>query len=353
MTLANRIESFDKLGQFFDQFKSKGHKKNNLKENELFFEAFEMLLKRAKENNGWFTEDQMYFAIEGWAKLLNKTNLEYWVKPYDLKDETTPLNIGVIMAGNIPLVGFHDFLSVLISGNKVQAKMSSNDPYLIPMISLFLKETNPEFKELIDVVNESLSGYDAVIATGSDNTARYFDYYFGKKPNIIRHNRNSIAVLTGEENQDQLRSLGEDIFRYYGLGCRNVSKIFVPKDYDFDQLFNAVYDFKYLTGNQKYMNNYDYNKAVFLMSLSKNMLENGFLVLKEDSSYSSPIATLFYEQYENLDDLKSKLKEDSNKIQCRVGLPEFCEIDFGEAQRPGLNDYADGVDVLTFLKSLQ
>jgi len=353
MTLANRIESFDKLGQFFAQFKPSGHQKNNLKENELFFEAFELLLKRAKENNGWFTEDQVYFAVQGWAKLLTKANLENWTNPYDLSDENSPLNIGVIMAGNIPLVGFHDFLSVLISGNKVQAKMSSNDPHLIPMISLLLKETNPEFKNLIDIVDDSLSGFDAVIATGSDNTARYFEYYFGKKPNIIRHNRNSIAVITGNETEEQLKALGEDIFRYYGLGCRNVSKIFVPNNYDFDQFFNAVYDFKFLTGNQKYMNNYDYNKAVFLMSLSKNMLENGFLVLKEDSSYSSPIATLFYEKYEELDQLKIKLNADSNNIQCRVGLPDFCEIDFGQAQQPGLNDYADGVDVLTFLKNLK
>lgn len=352
MTLSNRIKTFDRLGRFLSQFKYQGHEKLNLEENEKFYSAFELLINRAEETNGWFTKEQVYFAIEGWASLLSKSNLEEWLTPYNLSDSCSEKSIGVIMAGNIPLVGFHDFISVLISGNKIQAKMSSNDPHFIPMISLLLKHYDPYFKERIQITTESLKGFDAVIATGSDNTARYFDYYFGKYPNIIRHNRNSVAVLNGKETEEELERLGEDIFRYFGLGCRNVSKIYVPEDYDFDKLFQGLYKYKSLTNNQKYMNNYDYNKAVFLMSLEKNMLENGFMVLKEDSSFSSPIATLFYEKYSDDSALKEVLDNNKENIQCKVGSNDLCTVAFGQAQKPNLNDYADGVDVIRFLQNL-
>jgi hypothetical protein len=249
------------------------------------------------------------------------------------------------MAGNIPLVGFHDFLSVLISGNKVLIKQSSNDNRFLPLIAKYLEHVEPQFKGLIQFTEERLSDFDATIATGSNNTARYFEAYFGKYPNIIRKNRNSIAVLTGNETHEELNQLGEDIFRYFGLGCRSVSKLFVPENYDFDNLFKAIYDYKDLINYIKYRNNYDYNKAVYLMSEFK-LLDNGFLMLKEDPSYASPIATLFYEDYEDLDSLKEKLQNDREHIQCIVSNVIDNAVQFGKTQHPLLTDYADCVDRL-------
>ena len=253
------------------------------------------------------------------------------------------------MAGNIPLVGFHDFLSALITGHSVIVKQSSNDKHLLPLLAKYLEYVAPEYKGMITFTEEKLEAYDAVIATGSDNTARYFDYYFGKKPNIIRKNRNSVAVLTGNETPEQLEALAEDIFRYYGLGCRNVSKLYVPENYNFDVFFSAIYAWKDIINQAKYANNYDYNKAVYLMSLFE-MLENGFLMLKEDASFGSPIATLFYEQYSSLESLYNTLQEHADAIQCVVGEGlDIPTVSFGETQKPTLHDYADGVDTIAFL----
>lgn len=256
------------------------------------------------------------------------------------------------MAGNIPLVGFHDFLTVLMSGHSVQIKQSSSDAFFLPLIALFLGHVEPGFKDKIIFSEERLSEFDAVIATGSNNTARHFEYYFGDYPHIIRRNRNSVAILTGEESSEDLDALGEDIFRYFGLGCRSVSKLMVPSDYDFDLLFGAIYRFKDLIDYDKYRNNYDYNKAVYLMSRFE-LLENGFVMLKEDASYASPIATLFYEYYNDEDSLKKKLETDADLIQCIVGKGnDLNYIPFGQTQKPQLNDYADGVDTFEFLVSL-
>jgi len=256
------------------------------------------------------------------------------------------------MAGNIPLVGFHDFLSVLISGHKVIVKQSSNDKQLLPYLAKYLEYVEPNFKGSITFTEEKLTHFDAVIATGSNNTARYFEYYFKDKPSIIRNNRNSIAVLKGNETPEDLKNLSEDIFRYYGLGCRNVSKIFVPKGYDFNAFFESVYHWHPIINKAKYANNYDYNKAVYLMS-EFDMLENGFLMIKEDESFSSPIATLFYEFYDELEDLKSTLNSKKDQIQCVVsnGFMEN-EITFGNTQKPQLWDYADNADSIEFLLSI-
>lgn len=353
MSLAKRIESFETLGLFLSQYKESGFQELNLSLNSDFKEPFKMLIDRAQETNPWFDKKQVYFSLDNWASALSKENLEKWLESYNLKDTPNPCRtIAVIMAGNIPLVGFHDFLTVLVAGHKIQIKLSSNDCHFIPMIARFLKIHNPYFSDKIEIVEKELDSYDAVIATGSDNTSRYFEYYFGKYPNIIRHNRNSVAILSGNESEDELQNLGGDIFQYFGLGCRNVSKIYVPKDYDFDKLFKALYTFKDLTNNQRYMNNFDYNKAVFLMSQSKNMLENGFILLKEDKNFSSPIATLFYEFYDNREELDNHLNENKKSIQCVVGSEDSPYINFGLAQRPGLEDYADGIDTLEFIKNL-
>ena len=351
MLLEKRIEAFSKLGDFLDQFsRKKIEPKKTILYNELFFEPFKLQIKRAKEFNGWFTDDNVLFAFENWSKALNKSKLINWISSYTL-NTPKPKTIAIIMAGNIPMVGFHDFLSVLLSGHKVIVKQSSNDKHFLPLIAKYLEQVEPEFKGMIKFTEEKLSGFDAAIATGSNNTARYFEYYFGRQPNIIRKNRNSIAILSGNETHEELTNLGEDIFRYFGLGCRSVSKLFVPKNYDFDQLFKAIFDHRDIINYIKYQNNYDYNKAVYLMSEFK-LLENGFLMLKEDPSYSSPIATLFYEHYENIDALMDKLENDEDHIQCIVSNSVENAIPFGKTQQPSLTDYADGVDTLEFLSGL-
>jgi hypothetical protein len=223
----------------------------------------------------------------------------------------------------------------------------------LPLIAKYLEYAEPEFKGRIHFTEERMTGFDAVIATGSNNTARYFDYYFGKYPSIIRRNRNSVAVLTDQETEEDLKKLGEDIFRYFGLGCRSVSKLFVPRGYDFDKFFNAIYQYKEVIYYDKYVNNYDYNKAVYLMS-QYQLLENGFLMLKEDQSYASPIATVFYEYYDDKDVLQRRLEADKELIQCVVGSSDQIKmVGFGETQNPQLWDYADDVDTLDFLQGLK
>ena len=352
MSLGKRINAFIDLGKFLSQFSTDGIKrKEDIAHNELFFDSLDMLIKRAKEYNGWFDEDNVLFALSSWANSLTEDNLTQWASQYSFTD-SNPKTIAIIMAGNIPLVGFHDFLSVLISGNKVLAKLSSNDKYFLPLIAKYLEHVEPEFKGLINFTNGELNNFDAVIATGSDNTARYFEYYFGKYPSVIRQNRNSVAILTGDETEEELTDLGEDIFRYYGLGCRSVSKLFVSKGYNFDKFFKAIFKYGDIINYNKYQNNYDYNKAVYLMSLFK-LQENGFLMLKEDESYASPIATLFYEYYDSETLLQKKLNQDIEKIQCLVSkLPLKNAVKFGETQCPALTDYADGLDTLHFLNSL-
>ena len=352
MKLEKRIEAFTKLGTFLSQFQADGIVRNDAIElNEMFFEPFNMQLNRASEFNGWFTKDNVLIAFSKWSKILNKNNLDQWISNYDLTNIESK-KIGVIMAGNIPLVGFHDFLVVLISGHDIVVKQSSSDSYFLPLIAKYLEYIEEGFKGKIVFTDDKLSDFDAVIATGSNNTARYFDYYFGKYPHIIRRNRNSAAVLTGKESHEDLKNLGEDIFRYFGLGCRSVSKIFVPEGYDFDKLFTAIYDYKDVLNYDKYVNNYDYNKAVYLMSQYK-LLENGFLMLKEDESYASPIATLFFEYYKNEKRLDQKLENDKEAIQCLVGKSDHHKmINFGETQNPQLWDYADDVDTLAFLQKL-
>lgn len=352
MTLENRKSHFIKLGKFLDQFKlDSAEMIKELPENERFFNEMNQKIDAAIHYNGWFTRENVIFSLQQWSKALTKENLDAWLNSYEFR-EKTPKTVGVVMAGNIPLVGFHDFLSVLISGNRVLVKQSTNDKQLLPVIAGYLMAIEPEFENFIEFTDEKLEGFDAVIATGSDNTARYFEYYFGKKPNIIRKNRNSVAILTGNESREQLEALSHDIFRYYGLGCRNVSKLYVPENYDFDAFFKAMYDWNPIINQAKYANNYDYNKAVYLMS-EFQLLENGFLILKEDSGFGSPIASLFYEKFTDEEDLKNKLDANREKLQCIVasGFSEK-EVPFGKTQQPELWDYADDVDTLEFLLNL-
>ena len=345
----NIAQAFIELGKFLSQFSSEDfQKKENILHNDVFFDGFKHQIKLAQEHNGWFTQNNILFALESWSKILTNNSINKWLVKYNFNDIKSK-KVAVIMAGNIPLVGFHDFVSVLISGHEVLVKQSSNDKHLLPYLSKYLEYVEPSLKEKITFTDEKLEGFDAVIATGSDNTARYFEYYFKDKPSIIRKNRNSIAILTGNETKEQLDALSEDVFRYYGLGCRNVSKLFVPTDYNFDNFFEAMYPWHLIINENKYANNYDYNKAVYLMS-EFDMLENGFLMLKEDTSYASPIATLFYEKYNSINELKEKLSIEKEMIQCIVANNVFDnEVDFGKTQLPKLWDYADGVDTVDFL----
>ena len=349
MQLQQRINAFSKLGDFLSQFTKKGiQKKDDIEYNELFFDGFNHQIKLAEEYNGWFTKENILYSLENWSNLLTNKLLSDWLVKYNFNNIESK-KVAVIMAGNIPLVGFHDFISVLLSGHNVLVKQSSNDKHLLPYLAKYLEHVEPEFKGSITFTEDKLNGFDGVIATGSNNTARYFEYYFKGKPSIIRKNRNSVAVLSGNESEEDLKNLSEDIFRYYGLGCRNVSKLFVPIDYNFDDFFRAMYDWNPIINKAKYANNYDYNKAVYLMS-EFNLLENGFLMLKEDESYASPIATLFYETYNRKEQLYQKIKADSELIQCIVadGFIEN-EIPFGDTQNPSLKDYADNVDTIEFL----
>ncbi|MEQ5791665.1 acyl-CoA reductase [Muricauda sp. NFXS6] len=343
----NTIAAFVKLGKYLTDFCDNCYSKTDEVDSEL-----KKIVAQARHHNGWFTEDNILFALKQWGYLLTEENLKAWLSNYTFKKYSEPKTVGIVMAGNIPLVGFHDFLCVLLSGNKVLAKLSSNDKILLPYLSKYLIQQEASLADKIEFVDGKLENFDAVIATGSNNTGRYFEYYFGNKPNIIRKNRNSVAVLTGTETENELRALGEDIFRYYGLGCRNVSKVYVPKDYDFDTLFKALYDYKDIIHQHKYANNYDYNKAVYLMSQFK-IMDNGFMVLKEDEALTSPISVLYYSHYDDESRLRKELEELGEHIQCVVSSESLANgVNFGDTQKPSLNDYADGIDTMEFLLQL-
>lgn len=352
MNSINTKLPFVELGKFLSQFTfNEQRQREDVRYNDMYFEKFKALLQLSQSHNGWFTPEQVYFAVQSWAEALKEQNLNQWLSSYNLLD-SKPKTVGLILAGNIPLVGFHDFLSVVISGHRALVKTSSNDQHLIQFLANYMISVEPKLSYYISFTDGKLENYDAIIATGSNNTARYFEFYFKNKPSIIRKSRNSVAVLNGNETHDDLVNLGEDIFRYFGLGCRNVSKLFVPKGYSFEAFFKAIYEYKDVIYYERYSNNYDYNKAVFLMSNFK-LLDNEFLTLKEDTSHASPISSVFYEFYDDIADLQKRLAAEAEQIQCIVSnnLIEN-SISFGQTQQPKLWDYADNVDTLQFLSSL-
>lgn len=348
MELTERIESFARLGKFLRDFS----------ENKITDSPFSEKLTHIVQNdhiyNPWFTEQNIRQAISAIGNSLADTNIKKWLSAYpELAKKTNSKKIGVITAGNLPLVGFHDLISVLISGNIFIAKLSSKDNRLMQFISNFLKNDNKEFGKLIFFEENQLKNFDAIIATGSNNTSRYFEYYFGKYPHIIRRNRNSTAVLTGNENNNQLKLLADDIFQYFGLGCRNVSKLFVPEGYRFDLFFENIKHYQHLYNHNKYANNYDYNRSVFLMNQISH-LDNGFILLKEDIQMASPIGVIYFEYYKNLNHVNEFIQLNKNQIQCIVSESNQIKnaIPFGKAQQPELWDYADNVDIVEFLLNL-
>lgn len=344
-----RFKAFVKLGAFFREFGRQPRPQDESDGSATdWMGRLQGTVSLAGIKNAWFTQENVRRAIAAWGDTLREENLSRWLNGYPV-EINRPKNVAVIMAGNIPLVGFHDFLTVLLTGNDIQVKLSSNDGILLPFVAKYLASVAPELEEAIRFPEGPLKGYDAVIATGSDNTARYFEYYFRDKPHIIRRNRNSVAVLGGNETASELSALGTDIFAYFGLGCRNVSKLYVPENYDFQGFFEAIKGFSDIANHRKYGNNYDYNKAVYLMS-GFPFLDNGFLLLKEDASWGSPIGTLYYESYQDPDKLREQLSQDREKIQCIVGRKQWgFEIAFGQTQAPALWEYADEVDTVDFL----
>lgn len=307
------------------------------------------LLWRAENNNNWFTIDSVESAFQGILFMISEEKLENWLVNYELKEIQNPQSVGLMMAGNIPAVGFHDLMCIILSGHQAVIKLSSSDEILIKWIIRKLIEIDPRLESQIRI-EEMLKGMHAYIATGSDNSSRYFNYYFGKYPHVIRQNRTSVAVLSGDETTEDYIALGRDIFQYYGLGCRNVSKIYVKSKDQLQDLLGALEVYSSVGLHHKYHNNYDYNKSIYLVNLEEH-LDNGFLLVKESADLVSPISVLFYEVYENEAQLTKMLEGLKARIQCIVGSDD-ARIPFGTAQNPEPWEYADEIDTMAFLLEL-
>lgn len=355
MNKSERIKAFVELGDFLSQFSSEDAIRAKHRLNSTFYYEFEALLKRVSNENLWFTPLHVHESINGICSFLKEQKLIEWVNRYSISDQNTQLKVAIIMAGNIPMVGFHDMLSVLISGHSFIGKLSSKDNHLLNFVSKLLIEINSEFEELISFQSERLSGenkFDAIIATGSNNSARYFEAYFKKYNHIIRRNRNSVAVLSGEETNEELEALGRDVFLYFGLGCRNVSKLYIPKGYNLVHLLDCWEKYSFVNDHNKYANNYDYQRSMLLMNRIEH-LDTGFVLLNENTEITSPIGVVNYEYYSEINDLENILNKNSERIQCIVGNKIQNAIPFGKAQEPELWDYADNVDTMKFLSQLK
>ncbi len=338
LTREQRINAFVKLGQFLQADELKNSP----------------ILDSAVHKNAWYTKPNVLQQIYAIAHNLTHEKLENWLK--DIPNHDIDKSVGLVLAGNLPLVGFHDIMCVLLAGFTAKIKVSSDDAGLTKFILDQLIEIEPQFAEKIQLV-EKLENFDLVIATGSNNSARYFEYYFGKKPNIIRKNRNSLSVLSGDETREELVALGHDIFDYFGLGCRSVSKIFIPEGYDIAKLLDNLESFHPIKDHSKYNNNYDFNKSIYLINKNKHF-DNGFLLLKEDESLASPLAVVHFEYYKSMEEVEKYIIAHKDEIQCitsdmelKVGdVPVF---PFGASQYPELDDYADNVNTLDFLLANQ
>lgn len=322
--------------------------------------TLEHVMEAAYLKNKWFTAANQKVALEAIIDhYLQEPLLKEWSNQYSLRKVPlpNPKKVALIPAGNIPLVGFHDVLCVFLSGHDLVIKYSEKDQVLTPFIVRKLKELAKKkcLNWGIDEV-EQMKSFEAVIATGSNNTARYFEYYFDKYPHIIRRNRNGVAILDGSEDQSDLAALGKDVFQYFGLGCRNIAKLYVPKDYNFDLLLEALYEYKEVMWHDPYKNNFDYNYAVHSLG-QETFIANGCILIKEAQTIASRIGVLHYEYYESLEELTPKLIKERESIQCLVAkntlsIESIESFRFGEAQSPNLMNYADGVDTMEFLLSL-
>lgn len=338
MDLKNRIGAFAEAGRRIRNFSA----------DPLLSEA----VRSAEAENPWFTAEHLRHALLAWGDLLEERRLTEWLTPYRkrLEEPHTPKTVGVVMAGNIPMVGFHDMLCVLLSGNRLLARLSSQDRQLLPAIATILKETCPGWDERIFFESGRMSGFDAVIATGSNNTSRYFEYYFGKYPHIIRKSRTSVALLTGSETVEELRGLASDIFLYFGLGCRNVSKLFLPSGYDLSRLMQPFGRYSEFFHHHKYRNNYDYHRSVFMVN-QVPCYDGGFFLMREETSPASPVSVIHYEYYEDTQSVERRLIAEQDTLQCVVSAAGTgpARVRPGMAQFPALADYADGIDTMAFL----
>ncbi|MBX2896185.1 MAG: acyl-CoA reductase [Cyclobacteriaceae bacterium] len=334
MELATRINAFHQLGIRIKALNNTGR---------------EQLYEQAIQHNAWFTAASVQNALDGIVLFLDAENLRLWISRY----ATAPAEktIGIAMAGNIPLVGFHDLLCVLISGHKALIKLSSQDALMEVLIN-WLIEIEPNFETKIKLVDR-LNAAEAMIATGSDNTSRYFEYYFRSRPHIIRKNRSSCAVVMGEEPRDVLAELGKDVFTYFGLGCRNVAKVFVPEEYSLNNLLDAWQPYQDIIQHHKYANNYDYQKSILLINQTP-FFDSGFVLLTESANLVSPISVVFFERYRDQTDLQQKIQSHTEKLQCIVSANGWYpnSVAFGKAQQPAVWDYADNIDTLKFLTAL-
>jgi len=340
MKQADRIAAFARLGQ---RLETAADPKR------------EAEFKQAFLRNNWFTADFTRQALEAIVRqFLRADRLESWLARYALPEETpSPRTVGTVMAGNIPLVGFHDLLCVLMAGHRIQVKQSSKDQHLLPWLAKQLIAIEPAFEDRIHFTDR-LRNFDAVIATGSDNTSRYFEYYFGKYPHIIRKNRNAVAVLTGDETDAELQKLGDDVFLYFGLGCRNVSKIYLPEHYPVANLPERWSKYEWVKEHSKYRNNYDYNRTLLILNNIPHEA-NEFVMLHENSQIPSRIASVHYEFYRSKAALSEKLRTTTGQIQCIVASDGLAQntVLFGASQSPRLDDYADDVDTMAFLVGLK
>lgn len=335
MNRKNIIDSLDHLGRHLKSLPE---------------ERFSQLAFRSANENSWFTQENIRKALRGATNYLNRTKLEKWLDSYPtIKDVK---NVGLVLAGNIPLVGLHDIISVISSGHVARVKPSSKDRALLEYLLEQLRMIDPELSKRI-ILSDKLKNIDAVIATGSDNTARYFHQYFSKYPHIIRKNRSSVALINGSETTNDFRNLGEDIFTYFGLGCRNISKLYVPEGYSFAKFFESIQPYQEVMHHHKYHNNYDYNKSVLLVNKEPH-LDNGFLLLQKSNRMVSPISVLYFEEYTSEQEVRELLESEKEKIQCIVSAGGWLpgSIAMGQAQLPELWDYADQVDTMDFLVKL-
>lgn len=342
--MEKRLKAFIALGNFIEEYL--------LGKRDEKHQQLDELIDRCYQYNGWFNRENVVRALAGIREMLLEEDLVKFSKQFEpLKD---PKTVAVIMAGNIPAVGFHDFMCVLLSGNKILMKLSSDDKFLIPFFADILIGSEPSLKEQIRYAEGKLEKFDAVIATGSNNSAQYFKSYFDKYPNIIRKSRTSAAVLSGKETKDELELLGHDIFDYFGLGCRNVSKVFVPKGYKLDILFEGLFPFGHLIENKKYANNYEYNRAIYLLN-KEPFLDNNFVIIKQGKDLHSPVGVLFYEEYENISAVNARLKELEEELQCVVTNNELSvnTIPIGTSQCPSVFTFADNVNTIAFLNKLR
>lgn len=347
MTIEQRVKAFVALGKLMQQLgEGKDWESNSIGVTASEYEKLQRVINTQVHHNGWFSKENVQDSLRNLANMLHEDELLQWLNRYELKTEGK--RIALIMAGNIPMVGFHDFLCVLLSGNKAVCKLSSEDKHLLPAFCEVLAKFEPEFYNQIEFVQGNLKDPDAVIATGSNNSAKYFEKYFGQYPNIIRKGRTSLAVLTGEETDEELKDLGKDIFMHYGLGCRNVTQLMMHKDFDIDRFFGAIVNYSDVINHNKYANNYDYYRAMYLLN-QDDLLENGFLLTKEDDKLFSPIGVLFYHRYEDKKEVESYLENNKEDIQAVVGK-EY--LPFGSVQCPGLDDFADGVNTMEFIAGL-